>query len=187
MGMFTKISESAFNELQTNAGVILKSFNPENPAAPADEDIVCATTGGITVSCVPSYEDMGADVDNCPNNTMELKKLTGWDCKISFTALSITAETLKLALGAADIAGGKVAPRAHLKNTDFSDIWWAGDLGENGVAAACLKNALSTGGVSIKTTKDGKGNLSVELTGHVSIKDIDTVPMEFYVKEDVAA
>ena len=73
MGMFTKISESAFNELQTNAGVILKSFNPENPTAPADEDIVCATTGGITVSCVPSYEYMGADVYNCPNNTMELK------------------------------------------------------------------------------------------------------------------
>ena len=46
--------------------------------------------------------------------------------------------------------------------------------------AACLKNALSTGGFTLKTTKNGKGQVSVELTGHVSIEAQDVMPMEFY-------
>ena len=68
MGKFTAIPQSTFEELQLDAGVILKNFTPATPTAPKDEDIVCATTGGINVSCVPTYSDMGEDVDNCPVN-----------------------------------------------------------------------------------------------------------------------
>jgi hypothetical protein len=46
-----------------------------------------------------------------------------------------------------------------------------------------LKNALSTGGLSIKSTDKGKGQLSVTLTGHYSITAQDEVPMAFYVGE----
>ena len=183
MGAFTKISSTAFDELQLDAGVILNSFDPEQLATPSDEAIVCATTGGISVSCVPTYSDMGADVDNCPDNTKELKRLDGWDCKIGFTALSATADVFKLALGAADVSGEAITPRSVLRATDFADIWWVGDRSDGGLAAVCLKNALSTGGLSIKTTKKGKGQFAVELTGHISINDLETVPMEFYVKE----
>ena len=63
MGMFTVIPQDTFNELQVDAGVLLKTFNPASPAAPADDDIISATTGGITVSCVPTYSDWGEDVD----------------------------------------------------------------------------------------------------------------------------
>lgn len=180
--MFNRISETAFDELQLEAGLILKSFDPQNPTV-SDENIVCVTTGGISVSCVPTYSDLGADVDNCPENVLELKKLDSWLCKISFTALNVTAESIKMALGAADVASGKITPRNKLEKADFADIWWAGDRSDGGMAAACLKNALSTGGLSIKTTKKGKGQLTVELTGHVSIENVDSVPMEFYVKE----
>ena len=54
MGMFTAISSTAFQEIQTDAGMLLNTFDPTNPASPADEDIICATTGGITVTCVPT-------------------------------------------------------------------------------------------------------------------------------------
>lgn len=182
MGMFTKVSGSVFDELQLEAGLILKNFSPEAPEV-NDGDIVCATTGGITVSCVPSYIDMGADVDNCPENTKELTKLDSWACKISFTALNVTPATLKLALGAADVNGNGITPRSELKPEDFADIWWVGDRSDGGMAAACLKNALSTGGLSLKTTKKGKGQLAVELTGYVSIDALDEVPMQFFVKE----
>lgn len=66
MGRFTVIPEDTFSEIQTEAGVVLKTFDPSNPVAPDDADIVCATTGGITVSMVPTFSDMGEDVDNCP-------------------------------------------------------------------------------------------------------------------------
>lgn len=180
MGLFTVIPQDTFDGLQLDAGVLLKKFDPAKVAAPADEDIICATTGGINISCVPTYSDLGEDVDNCPVNTKELKHLDGWECKMSFTALGTSPENIKLALGAATVSTTKVTPNRDLKQADFSDIWWAGDRADGGVVAACLKNALSTGGFTLQTTKNGKGQVSVELTGHVSIEAQDTIPMEFY-------
>lgn len=183
MGKFTAIPQSTFEELQLDAGVILKNFTPATPTAPKDEAIVCATTGGINVSCVPTYSDMGEDVDNCPVNMMELKHLDGWDCKMAFTSIGTSTESIRLALGAADIDTtdrSKITPRRDLKQTDFADLWWVGDRADGGMVAICLKNALSTGGFTLQTTKNGKGQVSVELTGHVSMSAQDEMPMEFY-------
>lgn len=55
------------------------------------------------------------------------------------------------------------------------------------MVAILLKNALSTGGFSLQTTKNGKGQISCELTGHVSIKAQDDMPMEFYSTDAEAA
>lgn len=121
--------------------------------------------------------------NNCPANLMELKHLDGWDCKMSFTSLGTSPAGIKLALGAADIDTtntSKIVPRRNLKQTDFSDIWWVGDRADGGVVAIQLKNALSTDGFSIQTSKNGKGQISVGLTGHVSIDAQDTMPMVFY-------
>lgn len=181
MGKFTVIPQSTFDDLQTDAGVLLKTFDPANPVAPQDSDIICATTGGINPSCVPTYSDYGEDIDNVPNNMKELKHLDGWECKISTTCLGTSPELIKLALGAADIDGQtKIVPRRDLKQTDFSDIWWVGDKADGGLVAIQLKNALSTGGFSLQTTKNGKGQITLELTGHVSINAQDEMPMVFY-------
>ena len=182
MGRFTVIPQDTFEGLQLDAGVLLRTFDPTTGAAPKDEDIICATTGGINPSCVPTYSDFAEDVDNAPTNLMEFKHLDGWECKMGFTSLGTSAESIRLSLGAADIdaATGKITPRRSVKLTDFSDVWWVGDRADGGMVAIRLINALSTGGFSLQTTKNGKGQVSMELTGHVSIKDQDTMPMEFY-------
>lgn len=181
MGKFTVIPKNTFDALQMDAGVLLKNFNPDNPVAPKDEDIICATTGGINPSCVPTYSDFGEDVDNVPLNMMELKHLDSWECKIATTGLGTSAELIHLALGAADIVdGNKVVPRAAIKLTDFTDLWWVGDKANGGCVAIQLKNALSTGGFSLQTTKNAKGTVALEITGHVSINAQKEVPMVFY-------
>ena len=181
MGKFTVIPKNTFDALQMDAGVLLKNFDPANPVAPADEDIICATTGGVNPSCVPTYSDFGEDVDNVPLNMMEFKHLDGWDCKLSTTGLGTSPELIKLALGVADIVGGsKVVPRQTIKLTDYTDLWWVGDKANGGCVAVQLKNALSTGGFSLQSTKNGKGTVSLEITGHVSINAQGEVPMVFY-------
>lgn len=126
MGKYTKISADAFQNMQLDAGVILNTFDPSKPAEPSKENIVCATTGGIKVDCVPTYSDLGEDVDNVPNNMKEFKHLDSWEAKIGFTALDITEDVLALSLGAATktTADHKVVPNRDLKQTDFKDIWW---------------------------------------------------------------
>lgn len=184
MGRFTRIPESTFSGLQLDAGILLKNFDPENPAV-QDVDIICATTGGINPQCIASYEDMFEDVDNAPNNMIEGKKLTGWDCKISTTCLGNDPETIRLSLGAADRVGKTVRPRRDVQVGDFRDLWWVGDRADGGFVAIKLLYALSTGGFSLQTTKNGKGQISLELTGHVSIHAQNVVPMQFYSADPV--
>ncbi len=186
MGKFTVIPQDAFNGLQLDAGVLLRTFDPSKPVAPADADIICATTGGINPVCKPTFYDFGEDVDNVPNNMMEFKHLDGWDCSISTTSLGTTPALIRLALGCADIDTEdttKIVPRMDLKQTDFTDIWWVGDRADGGLVAIQLKNALSTGGFSLKTTKNGKGQIELTITGHVSINAQKVVPMVFYSQD----
>lgn len=182
MGMFTVIPQATFEEMQLDAGVLLKTFNPAQPAV-TDTNIICATTGGITVSCVPTFSDLGEDVDNCPANMKELKHLDSWECTMGFNALGVSPANLKLAIGVADVDGNQITPRHDLKQTDFSDLWWVGDRADGGFVAVQLKNALSTSGFALTTTKAGKGQLAVTLTGHVSIEAQTEVPMVFYSAE----
>lgn len=182
MGAFTKIPQDAFDDLQLDAGVLLNAFNPAQPTI-ADDAIITATTGGISVSCTAEYSDFAEDVDNAPNNLKEFKHLDGWTCTMEFTALGNSPAMIKMALGAADIDGTdatKIIPRRDLKQSDFADVWWVGDKADGGMVAIRLINALSTEGYSLQTTKNGKGQISVTLTGHVSIANQDVMPMEFY-------
>ena len=185
MGMFTIVSEDAFDELQLDAGVLLSTFDITSPyTEPDSEDIIATTTGGINPTCVPTYEDLASDVDNVPNNMMEFKKLSGWDCGMGFSSIKFNAENIHWSLGAAETTTEtgykKVVPRRDLEQTDFADIWWVGDKANGGAVAIKLINALSTGGLNIQTTKNGKGTNAITLTGHVSISDQDKMPMEFY-------
>ena len=109
MGRFTKVSTDAFDELQMNAGVLLRTFNPVSPAEPASADIIATTTGGIHAVCEPTYSDFGEDVDNVPNNMMEYKHLEGWNCYLGFTSIKFNSENVKMGVGAADLSGATYA------------------------------------------------------------------------------
>ena len=126
---FTKIPQSTFDELQLNAGILVKDFDVASGTF-ADSDMITATTDGVTVSVKNTYTDLGEDIDNCPKNTMELKKIEDTDVSISTTALNINENLLMFMLGAADKDSntGAIIPRKDLKTTDFSTIWWIGDL-----------------------------------------------------------
>ena len=186
MGRFTVIATDAFDALQVDAGVLLTNFDPADPyQTPASEDILATTTGGINPTCAPTYSDYGEDVDNVPNNMMEFKHLDGWEAKMAFSSIKFNAANTKWALGAADtelLSNGvtKIKPRKDLQLADFADLWWVGDKANGGAYAIKLLNALSTGGLNIQSSKNGKGTNSIEVTGHVSINAQDVMPMEIY-------
>ena len=194
---FTQIPADTFSTLQLNAGILVSGSTGFVPSTGVltTANIIGATTGGISVSCVPSFVDFGENVDNCPKNTMELKKIDSWECKMSGTFVTVSTTLAKLMLGAADIGSTdttKVTPRVDLTEDDFSDVWFVGDYSDKngatngGFIAVHMLNALSTGGFSLKTEDKEKGQFSAEFTGHVSIDALDVVPMEFYIKTGTA-
>ena len=184
---YTKIPETTFKNLQLNAGVLLKDFDPET-AEVANEAIIGATTGGVNFTAKPSFSDYGEDIDSCPKNMMELKKLDSWDINMSGTYVTVDVNAVKALVGAADVSENKITPRNDLKLTDFTDVWWVGDYSDQngetkgGFVAIHMMNALSTGGFAIKSSDNGKGNFAFTYTAHYSIDAQDTVPFEVYVK-----
>jgi len=194
---FTQIPTNTFSTLQLNAGILIKGSTGFDPATGTvtTDNLLGATTGGINVTCIPSFVDFGEDIDNCPKNTKELKKLDSWECKIAATFVTVSTTIAKLMLGAADIGATdttKITPRVDLEQSDFEDVWFVCDYSDKngatngGFVAIHLMNALSTAGFSLQTTDKEKGQFSVEFTGHVSIAEQNVVPMEFYIKAGTA-
>lgn len=190
MSKFTKIPSDTFKQLQINAGVILKDFTPATGTFTASDQIG-ATTGGITFSATPTFSDYGEDVDNCPKNTKELKRLDSVEVKCSGTYVTVTTASAKSLMAAADIDGSdntKVVPRRDLSQEDFNDIWLVGDYSDKngeengGFIAIHLINALSTGGFQLKTADKNKGQMAFEYTAHFSITEQDKVPYELFIK-----
>ena len=191
---YTKIPENTFQNIQLNAGVLLSSFTPSS-ATVSDEAIIGATTGGINFTATPTYIDFGEDIDNCPKNMKELKKLDSWEAKCSGTFVTVDTAVAKSLIGAADIGTSdttKVTPRNDLAQADFSDIWIVGDYSDKngatngGFVAIHMMNALSTGGFQIKTEDKAKGQFAFEYTAHYSMSAQGTVPFEVYVKAGTA-
>lgn len=185
---FYVVNPEAFKEIVKGAGIVLSEYDPSAPGTVDKTKIICTTTGGIQVSAVDTYKDDGEDLDNVPSNMMEFKRRTGKECKISFTATTANADALKLYLGGANVSGNKITPKMELETTDFlKKIWVVAKRGTSGAFAACLKNVLSDGGLSMQTTDDGNGKCTVSLLGHYSIDAQDEVPLELYVMDDVDA
>lgn len=181
MGTWSQISSDVFNTIQVDAGTLVTEFSTTTPTLNKSK-ILCATTGGITISCVPTFSDFGEDIDNCPLMTKEMKHLDSWECTFSTTALGVTPEMIKFSLGAATRTGSTIKPNSAVDSSHFtSELWWVGDKAGGGLVAVKLINALSTGGFSLQTGKNSKGQVSLTVTGHVTMANPDIVPMEFYV------
>lgn len=183
---FAKVATDAFKNIQLNAGVVLSKFDPTT-ATIQDADIMGATSGGTNITATPSFIDFGEDIDNCPKNTKELKKLDSWEIKASGTFISVTDKTAKSLAALADSDSndaGHITLRDEVKDIDFNDFWLVADYGEGGVIACHLMNALSTGGFQIQTGDKNKGQFAFEYTAHYSLKNQDKVPFEIYIKQD---
>lgn len=194
---YTKIPENAFKELQLNAGVLLTDFDTTDGMTEQEllGVMIGATSGGVNFTATPTYEDYGADIDNAPVNVKELKKLTGWDVKMSGNFITVTPSSAALMAGAADADKAdttKITPRNDVADTDFKDIWWVGDYSDKngatngGFVAIHMLNSLSTGGFQLQSTNKGKGQFAFEFTGHYSIADQNKVPYEVFVKAGTA-
>lgn len=184
---FVQLKDTAFDEIQFGAGILVKNFDPETGEI-LPENIIGATTGGFKFSDTVTYLDYGDDIDNCPKNMMELKRVDQHEVKAGGTYVTVTPTLVKSLIGPADVAGNEITPRNDIKLTDFEDISWAGDYSSKngptngGYMAIKMMNVLSTGGFQVQTGDKAKGQFAFEYTAHYSIAAQEVVPYKVYVK-----
>lgn len=191
---YSQLPVDMFKNIQFNAGMIVTEFNLETGEAPENAR-VGATSGGINFTATPTFSDYGEDIDNCPKNMKEMKRLDSWEAKLSGTFVSLNTTAGTMLCAAADASGGGIVPRSVLKSTDFKDLWVIGDYseinadgttGKAGFLAIKVLNALSTGGFQLQTGDKAKGQFAFEFTGHYSMEDPEKAPFEIHIKQGTA-
>ena len=190
---YTQIPTTAFQNIQLNAGVLVDDFDPVTGVIGR---LLGATSGGVNFTDTATYKDFGDDIDNCPKNMLELKKLESHEVKMTGTFVTVSPETAKVLVGVGDVDpedNTHIIPRNDVLATDFVTLWWIGDYsdintGNNpGFIAIKLINALSTGGFQIQSTDREKGKFAFEFMGHYSMAAQDQVPYEIYIKQGSAS
>ena len=194
MGMkFTQVRSDTWQTLQINAGIVCSAFNPATGVVDSAA-LLGATTGGIQFASNPEFMDFGEDVDNVPNNTAQLKRLTQFNPVLSgtFVALDQALAGLLVGTNTTTTSSGLIVPSTEIAVADFKEVWFVGDYSDKngatngGFIAIHVLKAYSTGGFQWQSTKDGKGQFAFELTGHYDLSNIGTAPFEMYVKAGTA-
>lgn len=189
---YAQLPQDLQNTITTNEGLILSDFDPDAPgsAETIKKSILYATTGGVNLSCVAKFRDLGQDIDNCPKKTKELLEIESWECKLSGTALTVTKSNAPLQFGAVDKDTGKtedsvmiLKPRLRVKPTDFKTLWYVCAYGtEGGFIAVKLENALNEAGLSMKAENGKKGRFAFSYVAYSGIDFPDAVPFTFFLK-----
>lgn len=179
--LWNLVTKEDFDEFAIDTAYILSSYDFESNQAPSVENIVCVTTGDISINHSKSTSNHGDDVNGINGRYLELEHVDGSETTLSFTSLTASANAIALALGCATVSGNKITTRDRIDaTTDFKDIIVVGKKKGGGLVGAKLKNTMSTGGLSMTYSKNAKGNLSITLTAFKTIVNPDEVPVEFY-------
>lgn len=196
MEMLTAVTADVMNKLSPDAGIVMYDIVLEDVTDAATmvrlieenrgnpEHWIGVTDGGIKVN-----EGRSAWSPNWDGKRMPFigdKYLDTAEPKISFTMLEFIAENVVLASGAADKDGSDghvtVTPRASYKREDYKqNVVFVTMVGEEGLYAAELKNALCTKGLDVSTADKAVAKLAVEFTGHKSDPTaLDTLPIKYH-------
>lgn len=186
MAKFKQIPLNTFETLQLNAGVFLTNFDPKTGSF-KKENIKGATSGGAKFSAKFDIKDLGEGIDNCPKNVMELMKLDKWTITMSGTFKTLSKINIIEGLGAASIDPDDethIVLKNRLDKTDFYDVWWVGDYGEEGgFIAIHMNNVLNTNGFDLQSTDDGNGSFAFVYTCHFSEQEVEKIPCDLYLVE----
>lgn len=172
--MITGVNTTTFEKLQLGAGAFLKT---EYSGSLEPSDIVSATRGGATITIAPTIRERV--IDGLPMHTKEAVAIDGYVVTASFVVVEITEDTVKTALGSADIEGNKVTPRQQVYTmADFVDMYWIGELANGKKVQIKFSNAYNTNGLNFKVTDKGEGEVSLNIIAHYSVADLDAQPVE---------
>lgn len=190
MYKYTKLMPDAFDHMIIDAGLIASDFNLQTGELDKTK-ILANTSGGLNFHDTIEYMDLGDDVDGCPKNMKELKRIKSRTVTLSGSEVTLTKAGFQRMIAHADVDGNKIVPRDEVKDSDFADLYFINNYSSvnNGAGAGFVVihmfNCLNTGGFQIQTEDKGKGKYAVEYTAHYSMEAQDTPPYEAYLVEGV--
>lgn len=181
----TGVTEKTPLNLQLNAGVLLKNFDPENDEV-SNDDIIGATRNGGSFSAVPTVHQ--ATADGVPTNYKGLDRIDEWVVTLNVTLIETTPNNIKRALGCTvkeskSTNYTKYTCGNEISDTDYQNYWWLGAMSNGKKIAIHIKNGMNKSGFTLTFTDKGEGTFPLAIIGNYTFADLTTgeAPFEIYL------
>lgn len=185
---YSGFTATTAEKLLLDAGAFFKNFvvgTDTFESAVAAGKLLGATQGGGTFSAVPTIRKI--EIDGVKGAAKGLEAIDEWVVTISANMKEISEDILVTALGSGASAVGtagykKITASNYVDLTDYvTNITWVGKLsGESLPVIIVVKNALSTGGLTLATADKAEAVLAITFTGHYDSTDLDSPPFEIH-------
>ena len=193
-GLTTALRAGTFDNLQLNAGIVLKDFDYSGAtdaatlkaaiasAITAGTNILGATRGGGSFNV--TRETRTPDIDGMRYGFKGSDFVDSSDAYLSTTLVEVTAANFKtlLAAGTSSTSGKKTTVKMNtaISASDYlTNICWVGDIADGQLVLICLKNAINTADFTFTYTDKGEGTLAAEFHARqASVGDYDEAPFE---------
>ena len=197
-GGTTALRADTFNNLQLNAGVLLKNVDYSGitdsaslKAAIANiitggsnpiGTLVGATRGGGTFNV--TREMRTPEIDGMRYGFKGSDFVDSTDAYLSTTLLEVTPDNLETLLASATttVSSKKstITMQTAIAAGDYlTNICWVGDISGGSMVLICLKNAINTADFTFTYTDKGEGTLAAEFHARqAAVSDYDDAPFE---------
>lgn len=197
-GHTSAIREETFENLQLNAGIVLKNCDYSSVAnagalKTAISAAVAGTTGALGTligatrgggSFTVTRELRVPEVDGRRYGFKGDTFVDSVEAQLSTTLIEMTPDNLVDAFGSATAttSGAKTTIKlgTEIDTDDYlTNICWVGDISDGRYVLICLKNALNQADFSLTWTDKGEGTLPVEFHAkQAEVNDYDYAPFE---------
>lgn len=187
MPKFTGLTADTGKHLQLDAGCLLKNFDITKTFETQKANIIGATAGGGSFAAAPTIRNI--DLDGKKGDVAGFDVLDGWTAALTANVKELTAENLKMFLGAADISAPKspegytqISPRNEIQVEDYvKNVAWVGRLsGSQKPLIIVLDNAISTNGLSLTFADKSEATPTMTLTARYDPANLEKVPFAIY-------
>lgn len=186
----TGYTERTMENRQMGAGAYFKNYDVETDTfttAVTSGKLLGATQGGGSFTAKPIITT--TEVDGVPSDAKGMEDIDGWEVSMSANILEITAENIKIALGAATIETTtdgkykKITGKSNIDPADYQDnITFLGTMsGFDEPIILQIYNALAMEGINVNPQDKKTTLLPTKFKAHSSFENLDEAPFAIFV------
>lgn len=174
------VRAETLENLEFEAGLILKKKFTTFENFNKDTDVLCATTGGIKVNITANKKQIV--FDGIAENTVGTWRFLNWISSVQYTTKEVDKDNVVLALANASIlTSGNVSTitlNQGIADTDkYQDFYILGKMADGTWRQVIIKNGMNDVGLTETRNDKGETEIAYDIKGNYTIDDQDTPPV----------
>lgn len=183
----TGFNSKTAENLLLDAGAIYKNLNETT----FEGTLIGATQGGSTFAAIPNMRNIPVDGVK-GEDIVGLTVVDFWKVTLSTAFLEISADTIKMALGASSIKShddvyDAITGKNYIADIDYFDnIAYVGKIsGSARPVVIIIYKALNKDGMTLAVADSSEGKLPVVLTGNMDAGSVDAPPFKILYPKNI--